>query len=66
MNVLKSMQTILRPGTATGATKERFLEELLAQAKQRFAIDPEAIVARQNNPDLHQALISVQQFKQRK
>jgi len=66
MNVLKSMQAIVRPGTAAGVTKEQFFEELFAQAKQKFVIDPETIVARQNNPDLHQALISAQQYKQRK
>lgn len=62
--VLKSIGQILNPASSS-ITKEELFNNLFAKAKQRFAIEPETIVARQNNPDLQQALQKSQQFAQK-
>lgn len=61
---LKSISNIINP-TAEQITKQQFFDQLFAQSKQRFVIDPASVVARQNNPELHQALQKSQQFAQR-
>ena len=61
--VLQNIRTILQP--TKSITKEELFNELFAKAKQRFVIDPEQIVNRQNNGDLTQALQKAQQFSQR-
>jgi len=62
--VLKSLGTALNPSGAS-ISKQQFFDNLFAQTNQRFGIDPVAIVGRQNNPELHQALQKAQQFAQR-
>lgn len=62
--VLKSISNIINPA-AEQITKQQFFDQLFAQSKQRFVIDPASVVARQNNPELHQALQRSQQFAQR-
>jgi hypothetical protein len=62
--VLKSIGRIVNPGPSN-VTKQQLFDELFAQSKQRFVIDPETIVSRQNNGDLTQALHKSQQFAQR-
>lgn len=61
---LKSISNIINP-IAEQITKQQFFDQLFAQSKQRFVIDPASVVARQNNPELHQALQKSQQFAQR-
>lgn len=62
--VLKSISNIINPVTEQ-ITKQQFFDDLFAQSKQRFVIDPAFVVARQNNPELHQVLQRSQQFAQR-
>jgi len=62
--VLKRLSKIVNPSTVT-ITKEQFFNDLLSQSRQRLVIDPEAVVSRQNNPYLQQALHKSQQFAQR-
>jgi len=62
--VLKNIGKIVNPGTQS-ISKQQFFDNLFAQTKQRFVIDPVDIVARQNNPELQQALQRAQQFAQR-
>lgn len=62
--VLKSIGRIVNPGQAS-ITRQALFDELFAQSKQRFVIEPEAVVTRQNNGDLTQALHKSQQFAQR-
>lgn len=62
--VLKNIGNILNP-VSQPISKQQFFDELFAQSKQRFVIDPASIVDRQNNPELQQALHKAQQFAQR-
>ena len=62
---LTSIKRILDPRSSGQLTKEQLFNELFSQAKQRFVINPETIVNKQNNGDLTQALHSAQQFAQR-
>lgn len=61
---LKSISNIINP-IAEPITRQQFFDQLFAQSKQKFVIDPVSVVARQNNPELHQALLKSQQFAQR-
>ena len=62
--VLKSIGKVVNPGTQP-ISKQQFFDNLFAETKQKFAIDPVDVVARQNNPELQQALQRAQQFAQR-
>lgn len=62
--VLKSISRIVNPARSS-ITKEELFDELFSKARQRFVIEPESIVTRQNNADLNQALQKSQQFAQR-
>ncbi len=62
---LTSIKRIIDPRRNNQLTKEQLFNELFAQSKQRFVIEPETIVSRQNNGDLTQALHKSQQFAQR-
>lgn len=62
--VLKSISNIINP-IAEPITRQQFFDQLFAQSKQKFVIDPVSVVSRQNNPELHQALLKSQQFAQR-
>lgn len=62
--VLKSIKEIINPARSS-ITKEEFFNQLFSQAKQKFVIEPEPIITRQNNGDLTQALHRSQQFAQR-
>lgn len=61
---IKSLQKIIDP-SAQSISRQQIFDELFSRAKQRFAIDPVAIVNKQNNPDLQQALQKSQQYTQR-
>lgn len=61
---LKNISTIINP-VSNPITRQQFFDQLFAQSKQRFVIDPASVVARQNNPDLHQVLQKSQQFAQK-
>jgi len=64
--VLQSIKHILKPGQST-ITREQVFNDLFAQAdkSKQFVIDPQAIVTRQNNPELNQVLHQAQAFAQR-
>ena len=62
--VLQSIGRVLN-SSGSSVTKEELFNQLFAQSKQKFAIDPATIVNHQNNGDLTQALQRSQQFAQR-
>jgi hypothetical protein len=62
--VLQSIGRVLN-SSGSSITKEELFDQLFAQSKQRFVIDPATVVNRQNNGDLTQALQKSQQFAQR-
>jgi hypothetical protein len=62
--VLQSISRVLN-SSGSSITKEELFDQLFAQSKQRFVIDPATVVSRQNNGDLTQALQKSQQFAQR-
>lgn len=62
--VLQSISRVLN-SSGSSITKEELFDQLFAQSKQRFVIDPATVVSRQNNGDLAQALQKSQQFAQR-
>ena len=62
--VLQSIGRVLN-SSGSSITKEELFDQLFAQSKQRFVIDPATVVSRQNNGDLTQALQKSQQFAQR-
>jgi hypothetical protein len=62
--VLQSIGRVLN-SSGSSVTKEELFNQLFAQSKQKFAIDPATIINRQNNRDLTQALQKSQQFAQR-
>jgi len=61
---LKNIKQIINP-VCSSITKEELFNQLFSQAIQKFAIEPEPIIIRQNNGDLIQALHKSQQFAQR-
>jgi len=61
---IKSIQRLVNP-SAQSMSRQQVFDELFAKAKQRFVIDPVAVVNKQNNPDLQQVLHQSQQYTQR-
>lgn len=62
--VLKIIGQIINP-VASPITRQQFFDDLFSQSTQRFVIDPEVVVNRQNNQHLTQALQKSQQYAQR-